>query len=65
MNKTVSNFIFIVFISLVFINCANRGTPQGGEKDTTPPKILKSEPENFQQILKGKKLRYILMNILS
>ena len=47
MNKTLSNVILIVFISLIFINCANKGTPQGGEKDTTPPKIVKSEPENF------------------
>ena len=53
MSKTVSNFIFIVFISLIFINCANRGTPQGGPKDETPPKIVKSEPENFSTHFKG------------
>ena len=47
MNKALCNFIFIAIISLVFINCANRGTPQGGPKDIEPPKILKSEPENF------------------
>lgn len=29
------------------MNCANRGNPQGGEKDTDPPVIVKSEPENF------------------
>lgn len=47
MNKALSNFIFIAVISLIFINCANRGTPQGGPEDIEPPKIIKSEPENF------------------
>jgi uncharacterized protein (DUF2141 family) len=47
MNKALYNFIFIALISFVFINCANRGTPQGGPKDIEPPKILKSEPENL------------------
>src|SRR5690606_24427637 len=28
-------------------NCANRGTPSGGEKDMVPPKILRSLPENY------------------
>lgn len=57
MNKTLSNFIFIVFIALIFINCANRGTPQGGEKDITPPKILKSEPENYSINFSGKTIK--------
>jgi uncharacterized protein (DUF2141 family) len=47
MRKRLSNFIFIVVISLVISNCANRGTPSGGEKDITPPVIIKSEPENY------------------
>lgn len=47
MNKTLSNFILIVFLSLVILNCANRGTPQGGPKDETPPEIIKSIPENY------------------
>jgi len=47
MHKRLSNFIFIVVISLVISNCANRGTPSGGEKDITPPVIIKSEPENY------------------
>jgi uncharacterized protein (DUF2141 family) len=57
MNKTLSNVIFIVFIALIFINCANRGTPQGGEKDITPPKIVKSEPENYSTNFAGKTIK--------
>ncbi|WP_396602909.1 Ig-like domain-containing protein [Algibacter sp. R77976] len=47
MNKTLSNFILAFIIGLIFINCANRGTPQGGPKDDTPPRIIKSDPENY------------------
>ena len=47
MNKTLSNFIFTLIIGFFFINCANRGTPDGGPKDETPPSIIKSEPENY------------------
>lgn len=47
MSKTLSNFILATFIALVFVNCANRGTPGGGPKDETPPVIVKSTPENY------------------
>ncbi|TNJ44223.1 Ig-like domain-containing protein [Tamlana fucoidanivorans] len=46
MNKTLSNFIFAFILGIIFINCANRGTPQGGPKDETPPVIIASSPEN-------------------
>jgi uncharacterized protein (DUF2141 family) len=57
MNKALSNFIFISFLCLVFINCANRGTPEGGPKDETPPKITKSIPENFSTNFDAKEIR--------
>lgn len=57
MNKTLSNFIFAIIIGLVFINCANRGTPDGGPKDETPPSIIKSEPENYSTNFKGKEIK--------
>lgn len=47
MQKKLSNLIFVVVITVFFINCANRGRPQGGEKDTEPPKVTKSIPENY------------------
>ncbi len=56
MNKTLSNFIFIVFITLVFINCANRGAPNGGLKDITPPKIESSSPENYSTNFTGNEI---------
>lgn len=57
MNKTFSNVILIVFIGLVLANCANRGTPDGGPKDETPPQIIKSLPENFTTNFKGTEIK--------
>jgi len=56
MRKKLSNFIFIVAVCAFLINCANRGMPKGGEKDTEPPKILKSTPENYSTNFKGKEI---------
>lgn len=50
------NFSFVVLIALVCINCANRGTPQGGEKDEDPPKIVKTTPKNYSTNFKGKEI---------
>ncbi|GAA4804453.1 Ig-like domain-containing protein [Litoribaculum gwangyangense] len=57
MTKTLSNFILAFVLGAIFINCANRGTPDGGPKDETPPVIIKSEPENFSTNFKGKEIR--------
>ncbi|WP_299777676.1 Ig-like domain-containing protein [uncultured Formosa sp.] len=70
MSKTLSNFLFISVLCLCIANCANRGTPTGGEKDVTPPKILKSVPENFSINFNKKEIKiyfdeYIKINDLS
>ena len=57
MNKTLSNFILAAVIGLIFVNCANRGTPDGGPKDETPPSIVKSEPDNYSTNFKGKEIK--------
>ncbi len=57
MNKALYNVVLLVFISLVFANCANRGTPDGGPKDETPPKILEEMPKNFSTNFKGKVIK--------
>lgn len=70
MNKTLSNFILATCIGLIFINCANRGTPDGGPKDETPPEIINTEPENYSTNFKGKEIKiyfneYVKMKDLS
>ena len=37
----------ILIIGLIY-GCASIQTPQGGPKDTNPPKALKMEPENLK-----------------
>lgn len=46
MKKYFSGFL-IVLLSLTFLQCAKKGTPQGGELDTEPPKFLRATPENY------------------
>ncbi len=40
-------FAILFFISLSLVNCAKRGTPSGGLKDSIPPVIVKYNPENY------------------
>ena len=42
---------------LLFISCAQQASLTGGEKDITPPKILKQEPENKAINFKGTTLK--------
>ena len=57
MRKLLSNIILASIIGLVVANCANRGTPDGGPKDETPPVITKSEPENFTTGFNAKEIK--------
>jgi uncharacterized protein (DUF2141 family) len=36
-----------LFIILIIVGCANRGTPSGGEIDSEPPIVLKANPPNY------------------
>ena len=38
---------------LSFVDCAKKGTPSGGPRDTIPPIIVKSSPENFSTLFTG------------
>lgn len=52
---------------LSFADCAKKGRPTGGAKDTIPPVILKSVPENYTTRFSAKEIRitfdeYIKLN---
>ncbi len=47
MRFKILHLIAVLACAFSISSCANRGNPSGGEKDTTPPVITKSEPENF------------------
>ena len=50
-------FAFFIILSLLFTNCAKRGTITGGSKDTIAPKIISSYPENFTTSFKGNEIK--------
>lgn len=48
-------FLFLLLIGIFLISaCANQVTPTGGTKDTAPPKVVKSKPENLTVNFKSK-----------
>ncbi len=57
MQNRLLNFCFYCALALSFINCANRGNITGGEKDITPPKIIKTTPKNYSTNFNSKEIR--------
>lgn len=55
--KRLLSFFFIALIGLALWQCAKRGNPTGGEKDITPPKLTKAEPDNYSINFKAQKIR--------
>ena len=51
-------YIPILFLILLsFADCAKKGTPSGGPRDTIPPVIIKSSPENYSTNFTGNEVR--------
>lgn len=44
-------------MSLTLVNCAKRGSPTGGLKDSIPPVFIKSEPPNYTTNFEGNRIR--------
>lgn len=53
MRSYLTRILGIVFIALIIVSCANRGSPSGGEKDIEPPVITSESPKNFSTNFKG------------
>lgn len=56
MKKIAFNILIGIVITAFIYSCANQGYPTGGPIDVTPPKVLKTEPENFALNFKGGKI---------
>lgn len=46
-----------LLFALSFVDCAKRGSPSGGLKDTLAPVIVKSTPENYSTNFDGNEIR--------
>ena len=55
--KKLLGLLFFTFMARALWQCAKRGSPSGGPKDITPPKLVRAEPENFTTNFKAKKIR--------
>lgn len=65
--KKVKCILFVLLALLVFKSCAKRGNPDGGPKDTEPPRFVRASPENFTTNFNAKEIRiyfneYIKLN---
>ncbi|RED50621.1 Ig-like domain-containing protein [Seonamhaeicola aphaedonensis] len=56
MAKKLSKFISILFLCFALVNCANKGTPEGGPKDEDPPVIVKESPQNYTTNFNAKEI---------
>lgn len=54
--KKSINFVLLFLLALLIWSCAAMQTPQGGPRDTTAPKVLKTEPKNLSTNFKAKKI---------
>lgn len=57
MKRTVLYLIAMLGIVISFSRCAKKGSPDGGPKDTIPPIIVKSNPENYVTNFEGDEIR--------
>lgn len=57
MFKSCYKHLLFLSVAIVLVNCANRGTPSGGEKDVTPPRIRYAAPENYTTNFKAKEIK--------
>jgi len=49
--------LLIILLSFTFVQCAKKGTPQGGDLDTEPPKFLRATPENYSTQFNKEEIR--------
>ena len=57
MKQFYSIFLLLLIFSSFFVNCARRGTPTGGPKDSIPPLLVKAIPKIESINFKAKKIK--------
>lgn len=55
--KKVLSLLFLLFMMVALWQCARRGTPSGGERDTTPPALIQATPPNLSTNFNRKTIR--------
>ena len=57
MRNSLVKFLLILLIASAFFDCARRGTPTGGSKDTIPPVLIKAIPASETINFKEKQIK--------
>lgn len=62
-----TDFLILIIVASFIYGCAAMKSPEGGPRDTTPPKVLKMTPENLTTNFQSKKIiidfdEYIKLN---
>ncbi|RAJ13844.1 Ig-like domain-containing protein [Arenibacter echinorum] len=57
MIQRILGFLFLLLTVSALVQCARRGAPSGGDKDITPPKLVKAEPKNMSINFNTNKIR--------
>lgn len=55
--QRVLYLLILCLFSLSFVDCAKRGNPSGGKRDSLAPVIVKSSPENYSTHFEGNEIR--------
>ena len=55
--KKILSLLFLFFMIVGFWQCARRGSPTGGDKDITPPVLIKADPKNLSTNFNKKIIR--------
>ncbi|HET8736916.1 MAG TPA: Ig-like domain-containing protein, partial [Pricia sp.] len=50
-------FLFVSLLAAALWQCARRGSPSGGPKDITPPKLISTEPDSMTVNFKANRIR--------
>ena len=57
MRNSLVKFLLVLMIASAFFDCARRGTPTGGPKDTIPPVLIKAIPATETINFKEKQIK--------
>ena len=57
--RKITGLAFILLSLFAMVQCAKRGSPSGGEKDTEGPVLIKAFPSNLSVNFKGQKIKLL------
>lgn len=58
-------WLMIIAVSALLVACASIGSPEGGPRDYTPPRVMKSSPESGTINFKGQKVEITFDEIVN